>query len=138
MAEPIAPVLVDNAPCQEVVMTGAELQASGLASLPVPISTPGFDSAPYLTATLCVTKDPDNGIQNMGTYRAALKANDRLGVRMASRLERRRRLSALAEIQEAQAADALRDRRRLRARRAVHRAAETSRSTSTKWRSPAA
>jgi UbiD family decarboxylase len=86
MANPIAPVLVEKAPCQEVVQTGAELLASGLASLPVPISTPGFDSAPYLTATLCVTKDPDNGIQNMGTYRAALKANDRLGVRMASRL----------------------------------------------------
>jgi len=88
MANPIAPVLVDKAPCQEVVQTGKELLAErgGLASLPVPISTPGFDSAPYLTATLCVTKDPDNGIQNMGTYRAALKANDRLGVRMASRL----------------------------------------------------
>jgi UbiD family decarboxylase len=86
IANPIAPVLVAKAPCQEVVQTGPELLASGLASLPVPISTPGFDSAPYLTATLCVTKDPENDVQNMGTYRAALKANDRLGVRMASRL----------------------------------------------------
>jgi 4-hydroxy-3-polyprenylbenzoate decarboxylase len=86
MAEPVEPVLVEDAPCQEVVETGDDLKCRGLASLPVPISTPGFDSAPYLTATLCVTKDPDNGIQNMGTYRAALKANDRLGVRMASRL----------------------------------------------------
>jgi UbiD family decarboxylase len=88
MAEPIAPVLVEDAPCHEIVQTGAELLAEhgGLASLPVPISTPGFDAAPYLTATLCVTKDPENNIQNMGTYRAALKANDRLGVRMASRL----------------------------------------------------
>jgi UbiD family decarboxylase len=88
MAHPIAPVMVEKAPCQEVVQTGADLQADGggVAALPVPISTPGFDSAPYLTATLCVTKDPENGIQNMGTYRAALKANDRLGVRMASRL----------------------------------------------------
>ena len=86
MAEPIAPVLVDTAPCQEVVQTGETLRSEGLARLPVPISTPGFDAAPYLTATLCVTKDPDNDIQNMGTYRAALKANDRLGVRMASRL----------------------------------------------------
>ncbi len=88
MANPIAPILVTDAPCQEVVQTGKDLQAErgGLASLPVPISTPGFDSAPYLTATLCVTKDPENGVQNMGTYRAALKANDRLGVRMASRL----------------------------------------------------
>ena len=88
VAHPIAPELVDNAPCQEVVMTGDALTAhgGGLASLPVPISTPGFDSAPYLTATLCVTRDPENGIRNMGTYRAALKAQDRLGVRMASRL----------------------------------------------------
>src|SRR5664280_705978 len=88
MANPIAPVLVEKAPCQDVVQTGKDLLAErgGLASLPVPISTPGFDSAPYLTATLCVTKDPDSQIQNMGTYRAALKANDRLGVRMASRL----------------------------------------------------
>src|SRR3974390_1583933 len=86
MAEPVQPVLVNDGPCQQIVETGDDLKRSGLASLPVPISTPGFDSAPYLTATLCVTKDPDSSIQNMGTYRAALKANDRLGVRMASRL----------------------------------------------------
>jgi UbiD family decarboxylase len=88
VAAPIEPVMVENAPCQEIVITGDDLSkpGAGLAGLPVPISTPGFDAAPYLTATLCVTKDPENGIQNMGTYRAALKANDRLGVRMASRL----------------------------------------------------
>ncbi|MDP0926619.1 UbiD family decarboxylase [Paracoccus onubensis] len=88
MANPIPPVEVETAPCQEMVITGEELRqhGRGLGSLPVPVSTPGFDSAPYFTATLCVTKDPENGIQNMGTYRAALKAEDRLGVRMASRL----------------------------------------------------
>src|SRR5205814_7891394 len=57
----------------------------GLKLLPVPVSTPGFDAAPYLTATFCVTKDPDSGIQNGGTYRAALKATDRLVVRMVAR-----------------------------------------------------
>ena len=46
---------------------------------------PGFDAAPYLTATLCITRDPETGIQNMGTYRAALKATDRLAVRMVAR-----------------------------------------------------
>lgn len=88
MAEPVAPVLVEDAPCQEVVLTGDALRTpdGGLGHLPVPISTPGFDAAPYLTATLCVTRDPENGIQNMGTYRAQLKADDRLGVRMATRL----------------------------------------------------
>ena len=88
IADPIAPVLVGAPPCQAVVIKGEELRGAGkgLARLPVPISTPGFDAAPYLTATLCVTRDPDTGIQNMGTYRGALKATDRLGVRMSSRI----------------------------------------------------
>jgi 4-hydroxy-3-polyprenylbenzoate decarboxylase len=88
IANPLAPVVVSSPTCQEVVLQGDELRGTGrgLARLPVPISTPGFDAAPYLTATLCITRDPDTGIQNMGTYRAALKATDRLGVRMASRI----------------------------------------------------
>ena len=85
---PIPPVSVTSAPCQEVVIQGDALRApgGGLAALPVPISTPGFDAAPYLTATICVTKDPETGVRNLGTYRGQLKATDRLGVRMASRL----------------------------------------------------
>src|SRR5712692_2378909 len=88
IAHPIAPVAVATPRCQEVVIKGDDLRKAdgGLKRLPVPISTPGFDAAPYLTATLCVTKDPDTGVRNMGTYRAALKATDRLGVRMASRI----------------------------------------------------
>ena len=85
---PIEPEFTDNAPCHEVVITGDDLTkpGGGLATLPIPISTPGFDAAPYLTATTCVTKDPESGVRNMGTYRAGIKATDRLGVRMASRL----------------------------------------------------
>ena len=88
IAHPVAPVLVTSPPCQDVVITGDDLRGpgKGLASLPVPVSTPGFDAAPYLTATLCVTHDPETGVRNMGTYRAQLKATDRLGVRMASRI----------------------------------------------------
>ena len=86
IARPLAPIAVKAPRCQEVVLTGAELAAAGgLLRLPVPISTPGFDSAPYLTATLCITRDPETGIRNMGTYRAALKAPDRLVVRMVAR-----------------------------------------------------
>ena len=87
VAHPIAPAVVASPACQEVVNKGGDLlkPGEGLARLPVPISTPGFDSAPYLTATLCITRDPETGVQNMGTYRAALKAQDRLGVRMSSR-----------------------------------------------------
>ena len=87
IGNPIPPVAVQDAPCQEVVIEGDALRApgGGLKILPVPVSTPGFDAAPYLTATLCVTKDPDSGVRNMGTYRAALKASDRLVVRMVAR-----------------------------------------------------
>ena len=87
IADPIPPVRVAPPRCQEVIVTGEALRApnGGLKLLPVPISTPGFDAAPYLTATLCITKDPESGIRNVGTYRAALKATDRLVVRMVAR-----------------------------------------------------
>jgi 4-hydroxy-3-polyprenylbenzoate decarboxylase len=86
LAHPIPPVAVAAAACQDVVLAGDDLKApGGLAALPVPVSTPGFDAAPYLTATLCITRDPDTGVQNVGTYRAALKAADRLVVRMVAR-----------------------------------------------------
>jgi len=88
IANPIEPRLVNEAVCQEVVIEGKNLQGEGhgLDALPIPVSTPGFDSAPTLTATNVITRDPDSGIQNMGTYRAALKAPDRLVVRMATRV----------------------------------------------------
>jgi 4-hydroxy-3-polyprenylbenzoate decarboxylase len=56
-----------------------------LDALPVPISTPGYDSAPYITAGNFATRDPDTGVQNLGTYRGGLKAADRIGVRMSTR-----------------------------------------------------
>ena len=85
---PIKPRMVDNAPCHDVVHEGADLQGEGkgVDMLPIPISTPGFDSAPTLTATNVITVDPETGVQNMGTYRCALKAPDRMVVRMATRV----------------------------------------------------
>ncbi len=87
MANPIDPVTVDDAVCHEVVITGDDLKGDGkgLDGLPVPISTPGYDCAPYLTATNVTTRNPETGTQNMGTYRAGLKASDRLAIRMVSR-----------------------------------------------------
>ncbi|MFN0300705.1 MAG: UbiD family decarboxylase [Burkholderiales bacterium] len=88
IANPIAPRVIENAECHDVIHEGAALQGegNGLDRLPIPISTPGFDSAPTLTATNVITRDPETGVQNMGTYRAALKAPDRLVVRMATRV----------------------------------------------------
>ena len=139
IANPIAPVAVTAPRCQEVVLMGDDLAPpGGLARLPVPVSTPGFDSAPYLTATLCITRDPDSGIQNMGTYRAALKAADRLVVRMVAR-----EASGAGgylhwlKYRERRRTDADRDRHRLRAGGHVHGAAEARRSTWTSSASPA-
>ena len=81
IANPIAPKLVDKAPAQEIVLTGDDLlNSGGLESLPVPVSTPGFDAAPYLTMTGVITRDPDTGVQNLATYRCQLKGPKRLGL----------------------------------------------------------
>ena len=84
---PINPITIENARCQDVCITGDGLlgEGGGLDALPVPISTPGYDCAPYLTATNVTTRNPETGTQNMGTYRAGLKASNRLAIRMVAR-----------------------------------------------------
>ncbi|HLI25457.1 MAG TPA: UbiD family decarboxylase, partial [Chloroflexota bacterium] len=86
LAEPRPPVLVERGPVHDVVYTGEALrQAGGLDLLPIPIATPGFDNAPYTSASYWITKDPETGIRNVGTYRGQLKAPLRLGCYPASR-----------------------------------------------------
>lgn len=82
IANPIAPKVVKTARCQEIVVTGQELTqpGKGLDSLPIPISTPGWDNGPYATLSQYITKDPDTGIQNMGVYRGQVKSPTRLGM----------------------------------------------------------
>jgi 4-hydroxy-3-polyprenylbenzoate decarboxylase len=82
LAAPVEPRLVAAAPCQEICVLGEALDrpGNGLDGLPVPISTPGFDNAPYLSAGHYITKDPDSGRQNVGNYRGQLKAPRRLGM----------------------------------------------------------
>ena len=86
IANPIAPREISDAPCHEVVIdSDLEGDGKGLDQLPIPISTPGFDSAPYFTATGCISRNPETGVQNMGTYRAGLKSSTRMAVRMSVR-----------------------------------------------------
>jgi UbiD family decarboxylase len=82
LSTPIEPRVVADAPCQEICVLGAALDTPGAAldGLPVPISTPGFDNAPYLSAGHYITKDPESGRQNVGNYRGQLKAPRRLGM----------------------------------------------------------
>jgi UbiD family decarboxylase len=82
LAAPIEPSVVTDAACQEICVIGDALDAAGVAldGLPVPISTPGFDNAPYLSAGHYITKDPETGRQNVGNYRGQIKAPRRLGM----------------------------------------------------------
>src|SRR6266699_1069946 len=79
---PIPPRIVEHAPCHEIVVEGAALDqpGNGLDGIPLPISTPGWDVAPYATLSQYITKDPDTGVQNMGNYRGHVKAPRRLGM----------------------------------------------------------
>ncbi|HEX9442481.1 MAG TPA: UbiD family decarboxylase [Candidatus Binatia bacterium] len=78
---PIPPRIVSSGPCQELVFEGRALEeAGGAGMLPVPISTPGFDSAPFLSSGHWVTKDPETGDYNFGTYRGQIKSPARIGL----------------------------------------------------------
>src|ERR1700704_275512 len=82
IANPIAPKIVPEAPFHDIVIQGGELDRGGRAldAIPLPISTPGWDIAPYTTLSQYITRDPDTGVQNMGIYRDQLKAPKRLGM----------------------------------------------------------
>ena len=66
---PMKTVEVNNAPVQEVVMTGEKLleNGGGVESLPIPVELPGL-SGQIRTSTQFISVDPDTGIQNVGNY----------------------------------------------------------------------
>jgi 4-hydroxy-3-polyprenylbenzoate decarboxylase len=82
LSRPIAPRIVKSGPVKEVVLKGKEISRpnGGLLRFPVPISNPGFDGGPFLTAPYVVTKDPETGVVNVGTYRCMIKGPDKMGV----------------------------------------------------------
>ena len=51
-----------------------------LGSLPQVVWTPSQDPGPYITAPLVVTRDPETGRRNVGTYRLQMKGPQRLGL----------------------------------------------------------
>ena len=73
IANPVAPNVVQDAPCHEI-------EVKGLEELPIPISTPGWDIAPFTTLSQYITKDPETGVQNMGIYRGQVKGPRKLGM----------------------------------------------------------
>ena len=83
LSNPIKPELVskDQAPVKEEIHVRDKLEEyGGLEEFPIVISLPGFDPAPYITAPCVVTKDPETGIRNVGTYRAMVKGRTYTGI----------------------------------------------------------
>jgi UbiD family decarboxylase len=98
-SNPIEPRVVDSGPVHEEIHLGDKLLVhGGLDEFPVPISTPGFDNAPYFTAANWISKDPETGNRNVGNYRAMIKSPTRVGIMSApskdlrTHWEKRRRM----------------------------------------------
>ena len=83
LSGPIEPVTVASGPCKDVILIGDDMDAGGgVDAFPHPISTPGFDNAPFLTSPYWVTRDPETGEYNVGTYRGMIKSPRRVGLQM--------------------------------------------------------
>jgi len=68
----------DHAPVKEIVHRMPD-SGGGVDRFPHLISTPGFDPAPFITAGVWVTRDPENGAYNLGIYRGMIKSEARIG-----------------------------------------------------------
>ncbi len=74
------PKVVKKAPCQEVVLTGDDVD---LSKIPVQRCWPG-DAAPLVTWGLSVTRGPHKKRQNLGIYRQQVIAKNKLIMRWLS------------------------------------------------------
>lgn len=93
-SEPLAPVVVDSGPCQEVVARGDQVD---LLKLPVPVWTVPHDPSPYFTSPYVISRDPETGARNMGTYRMQLKGKRKTGIYFGNNLQDLRRIIAKNE-----------------------------------------
>jgi 4-hydroxy-3-polyprenylbenzoate decarboxylase len=73
----MAPRTVRNAPCQEIVVDGPDVD---LARLPIQTCWPG-DAAPLITWGLTVTRGPNKSRQNLGIYRQQVMGRNKLIMR---------------------------------------------------------
>jgi 2,5-furandicarboxylate decarboxylase 1 len=76
---PIEPVIVQDAPVQEVVLTGDDID---LDKFPI-FHHNAAEAGQYISAGMLVSVDPETGIRNIGTYRHLVQAKDQVGVHFA-------------------------------------------------------
>ena len=76
LGNPIPPRMVKTGPCKENVLHGDQVNIN---KLPVPIWTVGEDPGPFFTSPYVITKDPETGNRNVGTYRMQVKGPNKTG-----------------------------------------------------------
>jgi UbiD family decarboxylase len=77
----IPPHIVDSGPVQEVVITGDEVDVTGL-----PVSRHfEQDAGRYIGSGILICKDPDTGVRNLSYQRLQMKGKDRFGASLHSR-----------------------------------------------------
>ena len=80
--EPIPPNYVDSGPVTENIIEGDDIDITGL--IPVPVHHE-LDGGRYIgTACGVITRDPDNGRINSGTYRCMVHDGQNLGVMISN------------------------------------------------------
>jgi len=73
---PVAPRITADAPCQDVVISGDDIDLNRICS----VKWHQFDGGPFPgTLSVSVTKDPDTGVLNAGIYRMATLGKTSLG-----------------------------------------------------------
>lgn len=88
---PLPPRVVADGPVHEVVYEG---DRADVTMLPVPVWTVGQDPGPYLTAPFVITRDPETGVQNVGTYRIWCKEPRKLLMNISFSHDGRRHVEA--------------------------------------------
>lgn len=76
LEKPIPGKIVAGGPCKEVIKTGEEIDLREIPAL----WHFKKDSHHFITATNCITKDPDSGVRNNSTHRMAVIERDKLGL----------------------------------------------------------
>src|SRR5438552_12131462 len=70
LEHPVPPRIVRSGPCKDNIWHGDRVN---LLKLPVPVWTVGEDPGPFFTSPYVITKDPETGTRNVGTYRMQAK-----------------------------------------------------------------
>ena len=96
------PKTVRRAPCQDVVVTGDDVD---LYQLPIIKCWP-MDAGPYITLPLVISMDPESGRRNVGTYRMQVYDRNTTGMhwqthKVGARHDRRARARGLERLEVA-------------------------------------